>query len=59
MYDTDPLSRTEQTCKNRQETKKTDLGLVECVCRTCADVDGTQHGDTPWIHVDRGQCISD
>lgn len=48
-----------QIFHNSKRNKKADLGLVECVCRTCADVDGTQHGDTPWIHVDRGQCVFD
>lgn len=30
---------------------------MECLRRNCADVDGPEHGDPSWVHVDRGQYI--
>ena len=30
---------------------------MECLRRNCADVDGPEHGDPSWVHVDRGQYL--
>lgn len=49
---------TLETCTSYVRNKElTFFCLVECLRRTCADVDGSEHGDPSWVHVDRRQHL--